>query len=363
MSLTRCPTRLRAIVPHQRPRLLHVDVQVWILYSVREVIRKAYGNYDVDVFGSVRSGLAFPTSDVDMVILVRQLILPALTGFAPDTDPKLPRAFVTRTLRKANFTVTKIVPQATVPIVTFRHRHLSQSVDLNVNDRLGVANSDLIKRYCELNPSLASHPPTFSSFALAMMSITFMQSRNLLPNLQEGLSPLDPENSEGTYWRRLRDRSVECATGWKPSEEPPVPQLVRDWLIFWGEQFDYDEQMASVRQGRFVTRPPDFHPHSALCVADPFILTKNLTVQLSHETLKQFKVVCSLYAKRPEFEQGSLPRPLGSKKDQKPMFVAELENYTADPGNPKGGLPTALLLLNYKSLQDSSVPLARAAVN
>lgn len=71
--------------------------------------------------------------------------------------------------------------------------------DLNVNERLGILNSDMIKEYCALSPMLRpllfrikewakplglnmptgalGVPASFSSYALALMTIAFLQVR------------------------------------------------------------------------------------------------------------------------------------------------------------------------------------------
>ena len=70
--------------------------------------------------------------------------------------------------------------------------------DLNVNDRLGVVNTALLNRYCELSPLLrpmlfalkhwakrrglndpSATPATPSSFAYAFMTIAFLQVKLL----------------------------------------------------------------------------------------------------------------------------------------------------------------------------------------
>jgi DNA polymerase sigma len=87
-------------------------------------------------------------------------------------------------------------------LVKFKDQKTGHFVDLNVNDRLGVHNSDLIKQYCQLNPVLRTmiqyikmwakplglnRPSptqrgasvTFSSYALVMMTIGFLQVSRL----------------------------------------------------------------------------------------------------------------------------------------------------------------------------------------
>lgn len=116
-------------------------------------------------------------------------------------------------LRKAGFKIVDTIDTAAVPIgkpslvcsrlllipssVIFTDPRTGLSCDLNINDRLGLLNTYLIKHYCELNPALVDMivyikqwakplglnspssrkkgPITFSSYALVMMSIGFLQ--------------------------------------------------------------------------------------------------------------------------------------------------------------------------------------------
>jgi hypothetical protein len=119
-----------------------------------------------------------------------------------------------KTLQKAGFRVTEALPKARVPIgmysltlllplstppaVKFTDPVTGHVCDINVNERLGLMNSDLIKRYCQLSPALVQMlvyikkwakplghnfpsstkkgvPVTFSSYALVLMTIGFLQ--------------------------------------------------------------------------------------------------------------------------------------------------------------------------------------------
>ncbi|KAF7377694.1 Non-specific serine/threonine protein kinase [Mycena sanguinolenta] len=219
-------------------------------------------------------------------------------------------------------------------------------VDLNVNDRLGVLNSDLIKRYCQLNPVLVpmiryikswakplglnspspvlGRPVTFSSYALVIMTIALLQHRRLLPNLQEGLPPLEPGKLKGTFWLR-RPRIICCdvrynmAEGWTPPEDVPVHLLMKDWFNFWGHEFDYDEEMISIRQGgRLVPSPLASESFNGVFWnIDPFIRSKNITSNIARGSLTRFVSECRYSASRKEFEEGSLPSPKGSARDER----------------------------------------------
>ncbi|KAJ7905035.1 hypothetical protein B0H13DRAFT_1620245 [Mycena leptocephala] len=279
------------------------------LFSVQDAIRKACGNeYRVELFGSTRYGISSAKSDLDMVILVPlyDVRYSTFARWFPQLIVSLFCRNIARALRKAGFYILETLPMATVPIVKFKDQKTGHFVDLNVNDRLGVHNSDLIKHYCQLNPVLRTmiqyikmwakplglnRPSptqrgasvTFSSYALVMMTIGFLQHRGLLPNLQEGLPPLEPGKLTGTFWLK-KPRPLCCdvryqqAVGWTPPEDVAVPQLMQDWFRFYGLEFQYDSEMISVRQGGCLQRSsnPEWRlPFTGVMWnIDPFIRTK-----------------------------------------------------------------------------------------
>lgn len=84
------------------------------------------------------------------------------------------------------------------PVVKFKDPQTGISCDININDQLGLFNTRLITRYCELapvlrpllvalkqwakplglnNPSGTGVTTSFSSYALTLMSIAFLQVR------------------------------------------------------------------------------------------------------------------------------------------------------------------------------------------
>ena len=85
----------------------------------------------------------------------------------------------------------------------FKDSSTGLDCDLNVNERLGIHNSEMINEYCALSPvlrpllfsikewakPLGLNTPSgglgisvsFSSYALALMTIAFLQVRQLVP--------------------------------------------------------------------------------------------------------------------------------------------------------------------------------------
>ncbi|KAJ6600805.1 hypothetical protein B0H10DRAFT_2230796 [Mycena sp. CBHHK59/15] len=288
-------------------------------------------------YNDTRYGISSPSSDLDMVLLDPSRPY----GFAPGYTTRLPLIYNIRklatVLERGGFQVRETVAGAAVPIVKFEDRVTGHSCDINVNDRLGLLNSDLIKRYCELNlvlvhmmkyikkwarplglnaPAARSGPVSFSSYALVLLTIGFLQHRRLLPNLQEGLPPLEPGTLEGTFWLH-HPKPLCCDTryyqgeGWIPPHTVPVHELIRDWFKFWAFEFDVEKEMISIRHGGRILRstlPGEFQGTKNICNLDPFIRTKNCTQSVSHDTISRFKLDCHRYAMMPEFDLGELPR-------------------------------------------------------
>lgn len=145
--------------------------------------------------------------------------------------------------------------------VKFRDPETNISCDINVNERLGLRNTRLLAAYMRAAPLLrplatfikswarprglnspAGAPgqsPTFSSYALVLMTLAFLQSRGLAPNLQEEID----EAKRSFFWvkqkRRGRNNADEmlCETsfrsGFKWALPPEVNIEFRDALTQW----------------------------------------------------------------------------------------------------------------------------------
>ncbi|KAG6331619.1 hypothetical protein ID866_7473, partial [Astraeus odoratus] len=231
-------------------------------------------------------------------------------------------------LSRAGFTDVQSVPVASVPIgkarqnvpirllpasspVKFRDPRTQLSLDINVNDRLGLINSHLLRSYCDAlpglrtllvaiklwaqplglnSPSTARSMVTFSTYALALMTLGWLQSRGLAPNLQGGLEGVPQANGEGTFWIRNSPRKkdalhIECDVRFRLvmawDRKPPLPlrETLIDWFQFWGYVFDFEHQAIDVKEGGVCVRPDAMEdkaqlPDNPVCVMDPFIRSK-----------------------------------------------------------------------------------------
>ncbi|KAI0247404.1 hypothetical protein BJV78DRAFT_1246095 [Lactifluus subvellereus] len=288
----RMERRLYFSDPHVREELMRLyqttvpgrmirDLRQRTVTKVGLSIRNNFGSqYRVDVFGSTQYGVDGQTSDLDLVVIDPD----RMTGFTPEVDlSSLPRIYkiseVSGALQRSGFKILQRVPRASVPIVKFKDPTTGIQCDLNINDQLGSINTSLIRHYCDILPVLRplllaikrwarplgynnpagalGMPITFSSYALAIMTIGLLQTRGLLPNLQEG-----PALTEGrVFWLRTKtEERVHCDARWKmaPNWAPPVTvgveQALQDWFQYWGHEHDYRNNLISVRWGGVVPR-------------------------------------------------------------------------------------------------------------
>ncbi|KAI9457638.1 hypothetical protein BJY52DRAFT_1272005 [Lactarius psammicola] len=251
------------------------------LAKIASTIQSNFGSeYRIEVFGSTQYGVDGQTSDLDLVVVDPD----RMTGFAPDVDlNSLPRIYkisaVSTVLWRSGFQILQKVPNATVPIVKFKDPNTDIHCDLNINDQLGFINTSLIRNYCDILPVLRplllaikrwarplgynspagapGEPITFSSYALAIMTIGLLQARGQLPNLQEGT-----QFTEGRiFWLRTKTQErVQCDARWKKVQDwaPPrtieVEQALQDWFQYWGHEHDYRNNLMCIRRGGVVPR-------------------------------------------------------------------------------------------------------------
>ncbi|KAG1740946.1 hypothetical protein EDB19DRAFT_1706968 [Suillus lakei] len=329
-----------------------------LIRKVRHIIQYKYGpRYDVQPYGSsVYMKDLSRTGDGDLDLVVLDTNWPQ--GFSPEMDMKrLPPIYHTRklawTMRHAGFTDVEAIPWARVPIVKLTDPVSGLHIDINVNERLGLMNTDLIKTYCDVVPSLrclvsaikkwarprALNQPsasealqTFNSYALVLMTIGWLQTRGLAPKLQAGLQPMEP--NEHPFWMRppKSSKRIPCDTRYRKSTTWVAPRigaldnLVEQWFRFWAH-FQFSRHVIDIKRGGVfpriphfegaaepgrVSRGPQFEPHNSwsgflgpdidsttmlesypISVVDPFIRSKNVTRGINAQALHMFQAECT----------------------------------------------------------------------
>ncbi|CDZ97328.1 S-M checkpoint control protein CID1 and related nucleotidyltransferases [Phaffia rhodozyma] len=180
------------------------------LEKVCRAVSRFGSQYKVAVFGSAAIGVDGDKSDMDLCV-VDQEHPQGYRNFDLTKKPKGNTIYNMYDLAymlkaKGGMMDVTAIAFAKTPIVKFRDPTTDIEVDMNVNDLGGVYNTSLILSYCLLAPytlrpllhavkhwaksrkindaSGRSGHPTFSSYTLNLLCVSYMQSCQLLPNLQ-----------------------------------------------------------------------------------------------------------------------------------------------------------------------------------
>ncbi|KAI0916239.1 hypothetical protein AcV5_003234 [Taiwanofungus camphoratus] len=338
------------------------------LRRIGSLIKEKYHpKYTVKVFGSTCYNVDSVNSDIDLVIIDPE----RPSGFAPFVgSPKLPRIYNIRLLARiisaAGYLHVRPVPFATVPIVKFTDPVTGLSCDINVNERLGLVNTAMIRRYCDLEPVLRpllvaikawakplglNDPsgskgfPTFSSYALTIMAIALFQTTGLLPNLQANVEAV-PKTFKSTFWLRKRnDTFVQCdlryslRKDWTSEENITPRQALADWFYYWGATHDCGTDAVSLRHGGILPRWKLTEDHSSLDTAVINGLTDDRHLEGRSEGGD---------SPTSEADSGGSP-PLGVPNDPFP-WLAPL--YVADPFIPAKNLTSRISHTDIKRFRE-----------
>ncbi|XP_020105990.1 non-canonical poly(A) RNA polymerase PAPD5 isoform X3 [Ananas comosus] len=130
------------------------------VHSVFEVIKHIWPQCKVEVFGSFRTGLYLPTSDIDAVIIESKVKTPQVGLYA------LARALSQRSIAKK----IQVIAKARVPIIKFVEKHSGIAFDISFDIDGGPKAADFIKDAVEKLPPLRP---------LCLILKVFLQQREL----------------------------------------------------------------------------------------------------------------------------------------------------------------------------------------
>ncbi|KAI8832302.1 hypothetical protein BJ741DRAFT_614977, partial [Chytriomyces cf. hyalinus JEL632] len=178
------------------------------LSNLQSIITNAFGpGYTAHLFGSSFTTLANPTSDADVTILLDD---PAVH---PSTHPISNMYLLAAILRHHGMQNVFPVATAKVPIVKFYDPVCKLNADVNVGNALGIQNSRMIIEYMRVDPRVrdlillvkhwagkrdlnnSAEGGTFSSYALTLMLLSYLQIAKVVPSLQA----LYPSNESRQY--------------------------------------------------------------------------------------------------------------------------------------------------------------------
>ncbi|KAJ1560290.1 hypothetical protein HK405_007602, partial [Cladochytrium tenue] len=221
----------------------------------------------VHQFGSSVNGLGTPSSDVDLCVTTSWSHSDGIN------DIHLLAAF----LRSCGMTKVYTVGKAKVPICKFYDPELRITCDINVNNTIALHNTRLIKAYLEVDPR----------------ALNFLQTRShpIIPSLQKlYFDRLEAAPAGNLTVRPVLVDGVDCSfhddvaslRGFGSANHETLGALVYAFFRWYAYEFDYGEQVASVRQGCLVNKRDKGWDVDVdrmwrrLCVEEPFTPHRNL---------------------------------------------------------------------------------------
>ncbi|XP_046740041.1 non-canonical poly(A) RNA polymerase protein Trf4-1-like isoform X2 [Diprion similis] len=190
------------------PSMEEHKLRVRVVKRIEDVIHDLWPNSKVEVFGSFRTGLYLPTSDIDLVVIGMWKMLPLRT---------LERALLDRNIAEPSS--IKVLDKASVPIVKLTDKETEIKMDISFNMDNGVKSAELIKSFKRRFPVLDKlvmvlkqfllqrdlnevFTGGISSYSLVLMTISFLQvQRDMIDGHRPSLlcieDPLAPGNDIG----------------------------------------------------------------------------------------------------------------------------------------------------------------------
>lgn len=152
-----------------------------VVQRIKKVIKDLWPNVEVDIFGSFRTGLYLPTSDIDLVVFGKFEQLPLWS---------LQTALLDNEICEKD--AIKVLDKASVPILKLTDKLTEVKVDISFNMRNGVKSAKLIKKFISDYPHLPYivlvlkqfllqrdlnevFTGGISSYSLILMTVSFLQ--------------------------------------------------------------------------------------------------------------------------------------------------------------------------------------------
>ncbi|KAI8062129.1 hypothetical protein BC940DRAFT_309599 [Gongronella butleri] len=232
----------------------------------------------VHLFGSSVNDLGTSQSDVDLCITTQWNGLRNVRVLA-------------KLFRKCGMQHVVCIPRAKVPIVRLVDPEYQMACDMNVNNTLALQNTKMIRTYVAIDPRVrpltmmikywtkqrvlndAANGGTLSTYTWNCMIIHFLQMRQppILPVLHQ---------LKGDDEKELFCADADKLRGFGDANRESLGGLLFAFFRRYALEFDYDDQVISVRHGRYLTkREKGWHigrNKTSLCVEEPFNVTRNL---------------------------------------------------------------------------------------
>uniref|UniRef100_A0A182FQD4 polynucleotide adenylyltransferase n=1 Tax=Anopheles albimanus TaxID=7167 RepID=A0A182FQD4_ANOAL len=221
-------------------------LRVMVVNRIEQIVLNLWPSARVEMFGSFRTGLYLPTSDIDLVVIGQWEKLPLRT---------LEMELINRYIAEPNS--VRVLDKASVPIVKLTDRETQVKVDISFNMESGVQSAKLIKEYKQDYPVLEK---------LVLVLKQFLLQRDLNEVFTGGIS---------SYSLILMCISFLQQHHRKPNKSSNLGVLLIEFFELFGRKFNYMKIGISVKTGRYIPKEElqremiDGHRPSLLCIEDP----------------------------------------------------------------------------------------------
>ncbi|KAI8388718.1 uncharacterized protein BYT42DRAFT_560990 [Radiomyces spectabilis] len=258
------------------------DRRMGLVYKIDRLLNMEWPGRGIKVhlFGSSVNDLGTSQSDVDLCITTQWNGLRNIRTLA-------------RLFRHHGMQHVVCVPRAKVPIVRLFDPESQLACDINVNNTLALQNTDMIKAYVAIDPRVrplamiikqwtkqrilndAANGGTLSTYTWTCMLINFLQMRQppILPVLHQLNIADDPPNEHPFY------RHIGKLQGFGKANHESLGGLLFAFFRRFAIEFDYDEQVVSVRHGCYLSKQEkgwNTGRNLSFCVEEPFNVSRNL---------------------------------------------------------------------------------------
>ncbi|XP_012530493.1 terminal nucleotidyltransferase 4B [Monomorium pharaonis] len=231
--------------PSQEEHVLRLTV----VKKIEKVIYDLWPDSKVEVFGSFRTGLYLPTSDIDLVVIGMWTNLPLRT---------LERALLDQNIAEPSS--IKVLDKASVPIVKLTDKESEIKVDISFNMNNGVKSAELINTFKKQYPVLEK---------LVMVLKQFLLQRDLNEVFTGGISSYSLILMTISFLQLHPRKDIHC-----PNTNLGV--LLIEFLELYGRKFNYVKTGIRVKDGGlYISKEEiqrdmiDGHRPSLLCIEDP----------------------------------------------------------------------------------------------
>ncbi|XP_036318555.1 non-canonical poly(A) RNA polymerase protein Trf4-1 isoform X2 [Rhagoletis pomonella] len=219
-----------------------------VVQRIEAVVHSIWPKALVEIFGSFRTGLFLPTSDIDLVVLGLWEKAPLRT---------LETELIARGIAEPHS--VRVLDKASVPIIKLTDRETQVKVDISFNMQSGVQSAELIKKYKQEFPLLAK---------LVLVLKQFLLQRDLNEVFTGGISSYSLILMCISFLQ-LHPHQID-------HDKANLGVLLLEFFELYGRKFNYMKIGISIKNGgRYIPKEDlqremiDGHRPSLLCIEDP----------------------------------------------------------------------------------------------